>query len=281
MRWSGFMTNNYLNVYFDESGKEKKEVSLMGALCIPDNIYKNMERINDLNQKLKNKEFKLHFVDYKKDDFLIYKEVLNSFVEYEEYIKINIVAFKKDNHIDQNKKRYKDIVHKMIYKKIPERVLYGILRDYGNFSDVQANLFIERSGEYEELALHKNVKEELNIHSIYRHENFWVNKSVLYPKNTELGIEVIDTFLGFVRIIVTNSTCATGEENFSMNLWNKKIFINKMLSNKSFYNFLCQISYFELDGQAILEQKNLKDYINLFLSKFLNEKVQLELKSRI
>ncbi|MGY3190602.1 hypothetical protein [Lysinibacillus sp. TE18511] len=157
--------------------------------------------------------------------------------------------------------------------------MYGILRDYGNFSDVIANLFIERSGEYEELALHKNVKEELNIHSIYRHENFRVNESVLHPKNTDLGLEMIDTILGIVRIIATNNSCATDEENFSTNLWNKKLFINKMLSDKNFYNFLCQINYFELDGQAILEQKNFKDYINLFLSKFSQEKVQLDLKN--
>lgn len=275
------MTNNYLNVYFDESGKDKKEISLMGALCIPDNVYKNTKKINDLNQKLKTKEFKLHFTEYKKENFHIYRNVLNAFVECENFIKINIVAYKKDSHIDENKKRFKNIVHKMVYKKIPERVLYGILRDYGNFSDVEANLFIERSGEYEELKLHKNVKEELNIHSIYRHENFWVNKAVLYPKNTELGIEAIDTFLGIVRIIATNNSCATDTENFSMNLWNKKIFISKMLSDKNFYNFLCQINYFELDGQAILEQKNFKDYINLFLSKFLQEKVQLNLKNGI
>ena len=39
--------------------------------------------------------------------------------------------------------------------------------------------------------------------------------------------------------------------------------VAKMLSDKNFYNFLCQINYFELDGQAILEQKNFKCNVSI------------------
>lgn len=251
----------------------------MGSLCIPDNLYRNFDKINDLNNRLKNKEFKLHFTDYKKSDFVIYKDVLNAFVELKKFIKINIVVYKKDNHINAEKRRYTSIVSKMIYSKIPERVIYGSLRGYGNFGNIESNLYIEHCSQYETMELDKKIKDDLNIHSIYRHENYWVKKAHLYPKNTELGIEVIDILLGCVRLIVENKSCSTNKESYSKNLWSKKNFLIKMLKDESFYDLISQINYFELDGQAVLEEKDLKSYVNIFHSKFVLEKKYFDMRN--
>ncbi len=62
----------------------------------------------------------------------------------------------------------------MIYTKLPERILYGLLRHYGNNVYLEANIFIEYSTEYQKNELHKKVKEQLNIQSLYRGERFKV-----------------------------------------------------------------------------------------------------------
>lgn len=248
-----------VNVFFDESGKKSKDISLMGGLLVPSIIYNQSEDFIDFNEKLRSYEVSFHFTDYTKNDFPRFKRLVNLFMDYNLYIKINIVSYKKANIVKDSRGR--SIEQKMIYNKIPERVIYGLLRDYGNFADIKAGLFIEKSSEYEELALDKVIKDQLNIHSLYRNENYWVNKANLYEKNKHIGIEFIDTVLGIIRVIIENKA------NPSNTLKNKHIFINKMLKNRTkLYELLCNINYFELNGQTNLEKKDFKKYIDLFLA---------------
>ena len=53
-----------VNLFFDESGKDKKDtIKLMGSLMIPEKVY-NCEDIVNLNNRLKKDDFKLHWTQY-------------------------------------------------------------------------------------------------------------------------------------------------------------------------------------------------------------------------
>ena len=44
----------------------------------------------------------------------------------------------------------------------------------------------------------------MNSQALYRNDSFKINNSNLYTKNQELGIEVTDTLLGIVSLIIRN-----------------------------------------------------------------------------
>jgi len=259
-----------VTVFFDESGKIDKQVSLMCGLSLPTDFY-TTGKINALNEKLKNDpNYKLHFTDLGSNDYKNHEEAVSVISNYYRSVRINIVSFIKIQHINEEKRRYKNIVDKMIYSKIPERVLYGLLRDYGSFSDIKARLYIEDSGLYRDFQLDKNIKEQLNTHSIYRNSHFWVEKAKLKAKNEEIGIEIVDTILGMVRNIIENRP-VTFKDGLpkDKNLWRKKKFIMNMINKyPNFYHLLVNIKYFELTGHSSLEQKNLATYLDLFTSQY-------------
>lgn len=261
-----------VNVFFDESGKDKSKLSLLGALLVPENYYVTSE-IQSLNNRLKALDFKLHFTALTRDTEPDHYATIKAFLKYPDFLKCNIVGFKRSKHMAGHEHLNSSTsINTMIYSKIPERVLYGVLRDFGNFAPVQANIYIEDSTEYTNLQLNKNVKSQLNVHSLYRHENFWVDKCGLYPKNKEIGIEFIDTILGMLRIIIENEDVLflNGEaQNKFKTLWRKKHFIGRNI--KLLDNFLCNINYFELNGHSRLEKIDVRIYLNLFLAKYYLE----------
>ncbi|APP17979.1 hypothetical protein BS467_19595 (plasmid) [Bacillus altitudinis] len=260
-------SNNKVNVFLDESGKNKNEISLIGALLLPADYYNN-EKISNLNDRLRREEIKLHFTSFKKSDSPLYKEVLEAFLEKIDYLKFNVVTFKRNSHFNANlnmQSSYDD----MIYSKIPERVLYGVLREFGNFSSVGATVYIEESAEYQKRKLHKVVKNQLNVHSLYRNENFRVDTAMLIPKNKHIGVEATDTILGILRVIIENADAVKDGEIKTKTLWNKKSFISEMIPTIEV--FLRGINYFELEGQQVLRPKSIDGYLNMFLSKYEKE----------
>ena len=260
-----------VQVFFDESGKDKNQISLMGALLIPHDFYTS-EDVNKLNKQLKDKEFSLHFTKFTKENEKHFFNTLKTMMARPEYLKFNVVSFKKRKHIEGHSLESKGYVSKMIYSKIPERVLYGVLRDFGNFSNVKAKILIEECSQYKDFKLHKQVKDQLNIHSLYRHENYHVTQCGLYPKNKEIGIEFTDTLLGIMRIIIDNKSAEffnKAPNDQSKTLLRKKKFI---VRNQSFLrDFLCKINYFELNGHSVLEKRDFSAYLNLFLAKYHKE----------
>ncbi|MDI6578257.1 hypothetical protein QL320_21060 [Bacillus subtilis] len=263
----GNSTFNKVSVFLDESGKNKNEISLIGALLVPEDYYNN-EKISDLNHRLREESFKLHFTSFKKSDSKLYKEVLEVFLENTDYLKFNVVTFKRNSHFNTNLNMHSSY-NDMIYSKIPERVLYGVLREFGNFSSVSAKIYIEESGEYKKRDLHKVVKNQLNVHSLYRNENFRVDSALLIPKNKHIGVEITDTILGMLRVIIENADAVKDGEVKKKTLWGKKSFIFEMIPTIEV--FLRGINYFELEGQQVLRPKSINGYLNMFLSKYEKE----------
>lgn len=261
-------------VFFDESGKKANELSLMGALLIPNDFYKSA-KIQHINHRLRQREFSLHFTKLthsnEKDHFL----VLKTFLEYQNILKFNVVSFQRNKHFHgHHLESNSNLVQKMIYSKIPERVLYGVLRDFGNFTILNADIFIEECTQYKEYELHKKVKEQLNVHALYRYENYSIDNSRLYPKNKEIGIELTDTLLGILRIVIENEDVTRKNGENSKTLWRKKKFIYR--NRELLEQFFRKTNYFELSGHSTLEKRDLIPYFSLFLSKYMRELEEYE-----
>src|SRR5690625_1627061 len=183
-----------LNIFFDESGKLKSDkVQLMGGLVLPTNIYFN-EQFSKL-RKL-NTSYRLHWSEYKGDSKQrngIVK-LLTKANPLTEYIQLNFIRYSSSElsysavkYDEAKKKHEKSIMHKMVYSKLPERIIYGLLRRYGGTQSVTALINIEYANEYIAINLGESMKEQLNVHSLYRGEAFVVRDYKYRKKGEEIG----------------------------------------------------------------------------------------------
>ncbi|HBI2077978.1 TPA: hypothetical protein I0H43_RS13980 [Enterococcus faecalis] len=251
----------------DESGKNKNEISLIGSVVVPNNFYCS-KSVMELNDKLKREEISFHLTDYKKSQLKDYLNLFDLFVSNENLLRFNVVAFKRgrfSNHMLKGK------IDDMVYSKIPERSIYRSLRGYSSFTEVEANIYIEYATDYEKRGLDKLIKNQLNIHSLYRYDHFKVVKAKLIYKNTEIGLEFTDACLGVLRNIIENRDVkTTSSSKVSRTLIYKKQLVYELINRHR--NFFEHIDLFELDDKGLLERIDMRKYINLFQSKYLKEK---------
>ncbi|MFE0507139.1 hypothetical protein ACWF7H_20250 [Peribacillus butanolivorans] len=281
------LSDKTIYVFFDESGKGNDRPNLMGSLSIPKDIYKQ-EIFSYYNYFLRKKEINLHWKKYRGEDIQRMNmvkaiELLFTFLP---FIKLNVINYNSYYLKGRPNFTQKDIDN-TIYTKFPERLIYGQIRGYGHEVTVNVEIFIDKANEYsgrkkkskklviEDLGLNEQVNEilnqeaiknslpvkminTLNSQSMYRGENFYTNSCKMYPKNVEIGLELIDLFLGFVRIIIQNpNPTSKGEQA-------KVEFIFDQLQNEDFCNFLENLTYFEWKGTQQLNKFDFKDYINAF-----------------
>ncbi len=255
-----------VSVFLDESGKDKNQISLIGSLLIPNNIYFS-EEINQLDRRLKENKVKFHLADYRKHHYNAYVQLFDSMLSKTEYIRLNIVSFKRSrfsNHALSGK------INDMVYAKIPERTIYGSLRGYSSFTEVEADIYIEYSKEYEQRALDKLIKNQLNTHSLYRYDKFKVNKANLYMKNTHIGIEFTDVSLGVVRHILENTDCYNRDtKQIRKSLAYKKRLVYTLI--KKHDSFFSSLKLFELDDKGKLDAIDMRKYLDLFIAKYHRE----------
>ena len=256
-----------VSVFMDESGKNKNEISLIGSVVVPNNFYCS-KSVMELNDRLKREEISFHLTDYKKSQLKDYLNLFDLFVSNENLLRFNVVAFKRgrfSNHMLKGK------IDDMVYSKIPERSIYGSLRGYSSFTGVEANIYIEYATDYEKRGLDKLIKNQLNIHSLYRYDHFKVVKAKLIYKNTEIGLEFTDACLGVLRNIIENRDVkTTSSSKVSRTLIYKKQLVYELINRHR--NFFEHIDLFELDDKGLLERIDMRKYINLFQSKYLKEK---------
>lgn len=251
------MESNNVKIFFDESGKQGDRPTTMGGLLIPSLVYDN-KVIQNINDRLKSKEFELHWKNYSghSEKGEVIKKVIQSIMKFSSLISFNIINYKKPNDKNIDTKLFED----MIYSKLPERILYGLLRNHGNNAKVDVDIFIEKATEYEKRNLKENISQQLNIQAMYRGQNYKINNCYYREKNEEVGVEVTDLLLGIIRTIILN-------KDNSNKLKNKNKLIVELLKDENFYFFLSNINYFEWSNDTELSKIDFKYYIQLFLSK--------------
>lgn len=251
------MENDQVKIFFDESGKNKDTPTTMGALLIPSLVYEN-ETIKAINNKLQNREFELHWKDYgghiEKRNLIL--EIMTTVMKFSSMFSFNIINYRKPNVQEGDKILFED----MIYSKLPERILYGLLRQHGSDISIHADIFIEKATEYDKRKLKENIPHQLNIQAMYRGENYRVENCDYKEKNEEIGVEIVDIILGMVRAIILNKSISKKDKA-------RNDLIVELLKDENFNSFLSKIGYFEWSSDNELKNIDFSYYIKLFLSK--------------
>ncbi|WP_455543084.1 DUF3800 domain-containing protein [Intestinibacter sp.] len=243
-----------VNLFFDESGKNGDSIKTMGSLMIPEKVYNCSEIIN-FNKRLQENEFKLHWTQYNggRKESEIYKEIIDTFSKYLSLCEFNVIRYDYPPDINKNK------LDRMIYSKIPERVMYGLLRYQGKGINIHADIYVEDATMYNTIKLHETICDDMNRQSLYRGTNFTIDNFKYKHKNEEIGVEFTDVILGIIRNIIDNN-------NASKRAINKNLLIVEFLKNKEFNKFLRNVKFFEWNYSNSLTKVDFSDYINIFLS---------------
>lgn len=244
-----------LKIFFDESGKKNNLPMLMGAISVPNKIY-NIQELQNINKDLQENKRNYHFTTYS-GDYKMKERIINLFKVISPYLNLcraNILQYNKDNDIGQD-------FNRMIYSKFPERVFYGLLRGNGQLMDINADIFMENATEYKDLS--KQFKEQLNIQSLYRGEDFKINNCYMVPKYTEIGVELIDIILGIIRVILQFNTISQKTTKASKE---KILLTNELLRMPEVYNFFKSIKYFEWNSKQSLKEINFKNYLDAYIA---------------
>ncbi|HBJ2608367.1 DUF3800 domain-containing protein [Clostridium sporogenes] len=251
------MEKNQVKIFFDESGKRSNKPTTMGGILIPKLVYES-EIIQSINNRLQNKEFELHWKNYGGDSEKkqIILDIISYLMKFSSLISFNIINYKKPNDCNWHECLFEE----MVYTKLPERIFYGLLRNYGSDASLEAEVFIEKATEYEGRKLKENIPHQLNIQAMYRGENYKIVNCEYKEKNKEIGVEVVDLLLGIIRNIILN-------KNDSNKNKAKNELVVELLKNKNFYSFLSKINYFEWSSDDKLKKVEFHHYIQLFLSK--------------
>ncbi|MED4969183.1 MULTISPECIES: DUF3800 domain-containing protein [Parageobacillus] len=256
-------------VFFDESGNNQVKPHLMAGLAIPTKYYNN-ENIQQLNEKIK--ATKIHWTEYSgdsKERNTIWR-IINTVMEHHYLLKMNVISYNQSK-IEESSRKIKhvidDIADQTIFMKFPERIVYGLLRRYGAYVHINTKIYIEDNTKYhnKKYDLRTQLFQQLNIQSIYRGERFTVTEAAYIPKQTELGIELVDLLLGMVRSIIRNDSPdkrRSREKN--------KLIMNLLLSNANFYSFMKTIRYYEWDSSPSLVEVDFENYLNIFMNSNLD-----------
>ncbi|MBD7971092.1 DUF3800 domain-containing protein [Paenibacillus gallinarum] len=257
-----------LNIFFDESGKRKDKPTLMGGMSIPSVLY-NTDYFSKISQKLRDRELNLHWKDYSghattRENI---KEAISLITTHSKLIKFTVINY--DYSLIEKKGFGSFMSEQMIYTKFPERIIYGLLRRYGKNLFIEADIKVEKSSEYEGFKLNEIMKEQLNIQSIYRGEQFIIEESQLVPKGQEIGIELTDLLLGIMRTVIIN------KPNSSSNtIRSKNQLVIDLVKDDKFYSFLENIRCFEWTHSKELTEVNFTDYLQLFIANNYDQYLQ-------
>ncbi|MCM3443272.1 MULTISPECIES: DUF3800 domain-containing protein [Metabacillus] len=290
---SNQLQTEVMNIFFDESGQDSDKPTTMGGLLIPHSVYYTQE-MNDLTKKLEEKKLKLHWTDYTGDAVLRenIKAAISIFSKIARYTRMNVISYNRSSldlryklSDDPGSKKLRSRERKetmnyatlMVYTKIPERIFYGLLRNYGKDVYIKADIYIEKEGKYQKYDLETRLKDNLNTQSLYRGEQYWVKDCTMLMKGEMIGIELVDLILGIIRLIIKNAPIPNGltdkeyqEQNIKGKAKKHQLVI-ELLKIKSFYQFLQNIKYYEWDSHKELSEIHFNDYLDLFMAKNFRE----------
>ncbi|WP_078557210.1 DUF3800 domain-containing protein [Bacillus alkalicellulosilyticus] len=287
------MSTELMNIFFDESGQDSDKPTTMGGLLIPHSVYISQE-MNALNERLRSKEIKLHWTDYTGDGVLRenIKEAITAFSTIAKYTRMNVINYNRSSldlryklsddigskkQMGRKKKETMNYATLMVYTKIPERIFYGLLRNYGKDVYIKTDIFIEKEGKYEKYNLETRLKENLNTQSLYRAEQFWVKDSKMVTKGQMIGIELVDLILGVIRLIIRRYPVPPGltDDQYSERQIKGKAkkhqLVIELLKIDPFQQFLRTIKYYEWDSNKELTEISFGDYMDLFMANNFRE----------
>jgi hypothetical protein len=261
--------------FFDESTRrnnlpDQPDLSLTGSLLIPLYYYKS-DKFSDYNSKLRKGECSFHFTNYSRRHEEAYSRLLKTLLgdegQYIHFLKLNILAFSDNGYLSNIPAYNRRNSQRLTHMKLPERVLYGALRDVSRFKPTRVNLYIEDSSEYTHLKLNTVLKNRLNEQAIYRNDSFFVRESYLIPKGKQIGVELTDLLIGIIGLIIQNDSlnnCGEPGKDKQEFIFEHKDILEKMIK---------EVNYYELHGNTGgLTRRNLLQFFNEFILRYCSEK---------
>lgn len=269
-----------VQIFYDESGKQHEKIHFMGAILIPSRVYKEKNNHPELNSLIKEGSSPIHFTDYngygKSPER--FKKLVSLALEHTAGMQFNVINYnisKIENIAHPIKPVLNDIVPMTIYNKLPERLIYGLLRKYGQHAYLDAMIHIEEDSSYNRESnsgpdktpainskdLRDTLLYQLNIQAVYRNESYKVSSVNFLTKRQEYGIELTDTLLGITRFIIENSLKDSSRINA------KRKLIIELLETTNLKKFLLKNTrYYEWHYSDQLSPIPFSTYLNLFIS---------------
>lgn len=185
-------------VFFDESGKidrQKEKYSYYGALGIKKNNYeKVIEVLNEFEDKRE-----LHFKDFNLNSLHKYLIVLQEVIEKAQF---NVYLVDRDKAINIADRLCIDMkkLRELLYIKIPERLIYGILRYIEDILNV--SIYIDKCDEYDNYDIKTKLEYQLNAQSVYRDKKYFINNVSQIDSKENILLQATDVLLGIVSFLI-------------------------------------------------------------------------------
>lgn len=186
-------------IFYDESGKIDRNLntdSYYGALGCTNKDY------NDIKSYIKNLEYKteLHFTKFNLKHIERYLKVINYVFQKDINLNVYLVDIENAKNIANRLNLSMEKLRELFYIKIPERLIYGILRDINEYRTVR--IIYDRCDEYENYNLKDMLSHQLNAQAVYRNLNCQITRIKDEDSKEESLLQVIDILLGIVTLLI-------------------------------------------------------------------------------
>lgn len=180
-------------IFYDESNSNLNDMRVVGSCSIPMVTYDYKAKVHSYQDK---PIFKYSFSDIVDDPFKIQKnenvtlsidQITDDYVDwaismiqdYSTTVKTSMLIYDKLYTVADKLKGDKDY---LVYKKLPERIIYSLLKHDINLYRSNINIYMDYSKKYEEMQTQIYLKEHLNALSLYRNYSYHVNSVALIDK---------------------------------------------------------------------------------------------------
>ena len=194
-------------VFFDESGKidrQKNTYSYYGALGIKKSEHEQLN--NEFLVASRGRE--LHFQKFSLTNVDMYLAVMSKLLEVANF---NIYMVETEKAFGIADKLSIDIskLRELLYIKIPERLIYGILRHLDDFYGI--NIYIDECKEYDNYDIKSKLEYQLNAQSIYRNKSYMINEVAQMDSKSDICLQGIDVLIGALSFIIDRKYIAYRE----------------------------------------------------------------------
>ncbi|MDM0763661.1 DUF3800 domain-containing protein [Clostridium perfringens] len=224
-------------IFFDESGKidrQRNKYSYYGALGIKKSEHKFMNETflkEEIGRELHFRKFSLHNLDS-------YLNVMNKLLEISVF-NIYLVNNEKALCVADKLSIDKSKLRELLYIKIPERLMYGILRHFDDFYNTK--IIIDKCDEYDKYNIESKLEYQLNAQSVYRDKKYIINEVKQMDSKDDICLQGIDILIGIISFIIDKKYCSYREDlnekdfNYIMNIANddEKKIIGQSYKNKN------------------------------------------------
>lgn len=185
-------------IFFDESGKIDRQTgkySYYGSLGIKKNQY---EYINEALPKDENRR-ELHFQKFNLTDVDIYLHVLSEVLDKAQF-NVYLVDRDKALNIADRLLLSSTKLRELLYIKIPERLIYGILRHLEDFYYV--DIYIDKCDEYDEYNIKSKLEYQLNAQAVYRDKKYFIKNVTQIDSKNDIILQATDVILGIISFLI-------------------------------------------------------------------------------